>query len=113
MTVVRVNFGSVAHRPSAQTPATIVVGSDGAFMATTAPRRPAFIPSIIYKDNRAALKWLQKAFGFEPAEELTDPKDNIRHAEMTHEAGAIMAGHAFATWAKIPGTVWRSTSPQA
>ena len=28
-------------------------------MATAIPHRPAFIPSIIYKDNRAALKWLK------------------------------------------------------
>jgi uncharacterized glyoxalase superfamily protein PhnB len=49
-------------------------------MTTSAPRRPVFISSVIYKDNRAALKWLQKAFGFEPSEVLTDAKDNIVHA---------------------------------
>jgi uncharacterized glyoxalase superfamily protein PhnB len=59
-------------------------------MSTPAPRRPAFISSVIYRDNRAALKWLQKAFGFEPSEVLTDAKDNIVHAEMTHGDGVIM-----------------------
>ena len=43
-------------------------------MPASAPRRPAFISSVIYKDNRAALNWLQKAFGFEPSEVLTDAK---------------------------------------
>src|SRR6202022_5048322 len=75
------------------------------FMAPPAPRRPAFIPSIIYKDNRAALKWLQKAFAFEPSEVLTDSKDNIVHAEMTHDDGVIMVGTEFATWAKSPEPV--------
>ena len=74
-------------------------------MATSAPRRPAFIPSIIYRDNRAALKWLQAAFGFEPSEVLTDSKDNIVHAEMTHGDGVIMVGSEFTSWAKSPASV--------
>jgi uncharacterized glyoxalase superfamily protein PhnB len=79
-------------------------------MATTAPRRPAFIPSIIYKDNRAALKWLQQAFGFEPSEVLTDAQDNIVHAEMTHDDGVIMIGNEFASWAKSPASVGGSNT---
>ena len=74
-------------------------------MTAPAPRRPAFISSVIYKDNRAALKWLQKAFGFEPSEVLTDAKDNIVHAEMTHGDGVIMIGNEFTSWARSPGSV--------
>lgn len=74
-------------------------------MAISAPRRPAFIPSIIYRDNRAALKWLQGAFGFEPSEVLTDSKDNIVHAEMTHGDGVIMVSSEFTSWAKSPASV--------
>jgi uncharacterized glyoxalase superfamily protein PhnB len=73
-------------------------------MSTAAPRRPAFIPSVIYKDNRAALEWLQKAFGFEVGEVLTDSKDNIVHAEMTHEDGVIMISNEFASWARSPSS---------
>ena len=74
-------------------------------MSTTAARRPAFIPSIIYRDNRAALKWLQQAFGFEPSEVLTDSKDNIVHAEMAHVDGVIMVVSEFTSWAKSPASV--------
>ena len=74
-------------------------------MTPSAPRRPAFISSVIYKDNRAALKWLQKAFGFEPSEVLTDAKDNIVHAEMTHGDGVIMISNEFTSWAKSPDSV--------
>jgi uncharacterized glyoxalase superfamily protein PhnB len=74
-------------------------------MSTTAPRRPTFIPSIIYRDNRAALKWLQQAFGFEPSEVLTDSKDNIVHAEMSYGDGVIMVGSEFTSWAKSPASV--------
>ena len=74
-------------------------------MTASALRRPAFISSVIYKDNRAALKWLQKAFGFEPSEVLTDAKDNIVHAEMTHGDGVIMISNEFTSWAKSPDSV--------
>jgi uncharacterized glyoxalase superfamily protein PhnB len=69
------------------------------------PRRPSFIPSVVYKDNRAAMKWLQKAFGFEPSEVLTDAKDNIVHAEMTHDDGVVMISSEFTSWAKSPENV--------
>ena len=41
-------------------------------MPAPTPRHPSFIPSLAYKDNRAALKWLEDAFGFEPSVVLTD-----------------------------------------
>jgi uncharacterized glyoxalase superfamily protein PhnB len=74
-------------------------------MAAIAPRRPAFISSIVYTDNRAALTWLQKAFGFELSEVLTDAHDNIVHAEMSHDDGIVMIGNEFAGWAKSPASV--------
>jgi uncharacterized glyoxalase superfamily protein PhnB len=79
-------------------------------MTVTTPPRPAFIPSVIYKDNRAALKWLQKAFGFEPSEVLTDAKDNIVHAEMTYGDGVVMIGSEFTSWAKSPESVGGSNT---
>ena len=78
-------------------------------MATPAPR-PAFTPSIVYKDNRAALKWLQKAFGFEVSMVLTDSKDNIVHAEMTHDDGVIMISNEFTSWAKSPDSIGGSNT---
>jgi uncharacterized glyoxalase superfamily protein PhnB len=74
-------------------------------MPTETPRRPSFIPSLIYKDNRAALHWLQKAFGFEASEILTDADDNIAHAEMTHGDGVIMVGYEWTDWARSPASV--------
>jgi uncharacterized glyoxalase superfamily protein PhnB len=79
-------------------------------MANPAFRRPTFIPSIIYKDNRAALKWLQQVFGFEPSEVLTDSDDNIVHAEMSYDDGVIMVGNEFADWTKSPTAVGGSNT---
>ncbi|MDB6092010.1 MAG: glyoxalase [Gammaproteobacteria bacterium] len=73
--------------------------------AAAAPRRPSFIPSVVYKDNRAALKWLQKAFGFEVSEVLTDATDNVVHAEMSHDEGIVMISNEFAEWVTSPQSV--------
>lgn len=74
-------------------------------MATTAPHRPAFIPSIIYKDNRAALMWLQNAFAFEASEVLTAANGDIVHAEMSHGDGVVMIGGEFAEWTRSPASI--------
>ena len=73
-------------------------------MTVLAPR-PAFVPAIIYRDNRAALTWLQKAFGFEVSEVLTDPNDNIVHAEMKHGDGVVMIGQEWADWTRSPASL--------
>jgi len=67
--------------------------------------RPAFIPSLAYKDNRAALKWLETAFGFEPSEVLTDAQGNIVHAEMTHADGVVKIGSEWADWTRSPASL--------
>jgi uncharacterized glyoxalase superfamily protein PhnB len=74
-------------------------------MATAALSRPAFISSLVYKDNAAALKWLAEAFGFEPSEVLTDSEGNIVHAEMTHGDGIIMVGNEWAEWTRSPASL--------
>jgi len=72
---------------------------------TAAPLRPSFIPSLAYKDNRAALKWLQNAFGFDASEVLTDKDGNIVHAEMSHGDGVVMVGSEWAEWTKSPASL--------
>ena len=74
-------------------------------MPATISPRPAFIPALAYKDNRAALKWLQKAFGFEPSEVLTDSKGNIVHAEMSHGNCVVMIGSEWADWTRSPASL--------
>jgi uncharacterized glyoxalase superfamily protein PhnB len=67
--------------------------------------RPAFIPSLAYKDNRAALQWLKSAFGFEVSEVLTDTQGNVVHAEMTHDDGVVMIGSEWADWTRSPASL--------
>jgi uncharacterized glyoxalase superfamily protein PhnB len=67
--------------------------------------RPRFIPSVAYKDNRAALKWLAAAFGFEPNEILTDGNGNIVHAEMMFDDGVVMIGTEWEDWTRSPASL--------
>lgn len=67
--------------------------------------RPSFIPALVYKDNRAALTWLQNAFGFEASEVLTDSDGHIVHAEMSHGDGVVMIGSEWADWTKSPASL--------
>ena len=74
-------------------------------MSAPLPRRPAFISSVVYKDNRAAMAWLQRAFGFDASEVLVDSQDNILHAEMSHGDGVVMISSQFADWTRSPATI--------
>ena len=74
-------------------------------MASSPAHRPAFIPALVYKDNRAALEWLQSAFGFQVGQVLTDAQGHIVHAEMTHKDGVIMIGSEWADWTRSPASI--------
>jgi len=44
--------------------------------------RPALVACVFYQDPIAAMKWLEKAFGFETTILLTDADGRVGHAEM-------------------------------
>lgn len=60
-------------------------------MSTLQPRS-GFTPSLVYRDPKAALKWLERAFGFETAMVITDADGNLGHSEMRFGNGIIMVG---------------------
>ena len=74
-------------------------------MSDSTPRRQTFIPSVIYKDQRAALKWLEAAFGFEVSELLTDSEGKIAHAQMSYGDSIVMIGSEWFDWTKSPVAV--------
>ena len=57
--------------------------------------RATFQPSVFYRDARAALTWLETAFGFETSMLVTTPDGQVGHAEMSFGAGAISIGNEF------------------
>lgn len=75
-----------------------------------APRQ-SFIPALFYRDPFAALKWLEKAFGFELAMLITDADGKFGHSEMRFGDGLIMVGGEWSmgdTGLRSPATLGRN-----
>lgn len=49
----------------------------------------AFTPTVVYRDPKAALDWLGRAFGFEVSLLLTDDEGRVAHAEMSFRDGNL------------------------
>ncbi len=72
-------------------------------------QRQVFIPALSYQDPIAALKWLEKAFGFETAMLIT-PEDGVYradafHAEMRFNDALIMIGGEWTAQHKSPKSI--------
>jgi uncharacterized glyoxalase superfamily protein PhnB len=66
----------------------------------------AIVPALSYVDPRAAIAFLEAAFGFEVSLLVTDSEDRIGHAELSCGNGRIMLGEAgWVDWAKSPKAV--------
>jgi uncharacterized glyoxalase superfamily protein PhnB len=55
-------------------------------------KRPTLASALSYRDPKAALAFLEKAFGFQPLMIIKDDKGHIVHSEMTLGDGLIMVG---------------------
>jgi len=51
-----------------------------------------FYPSLRYRDARAAIEWLERAFGFTPKDVYENPDGTIAHAELAFGDGLVMLG---------------------
>lgn len=67
--------------------------------------RPSLGTAVFYKDPRAALAWLEKAFGFERSMVISDKDGNLAHAEMRFGDGYIMVGAEWADFTASPASV--------
>jgi uncharacterized glyoxalase superfamily protein PhnB len=65
----------------------------------------SLVAALIYKDNRAALDWLERVFGFERRMVLVDSDDAIVHAEMSHGDSFFMVGMEWTSWTKSPAAL--------
>lgn len=73
-------------------------------MANTDPR-PSLSSALSYRDPKAALKWLEKAFGFEAFMVITDNEGNLAHSEMRLGEGIIMVGSEWSADHKSPASL--------
>lgn len=51
-----------------------------------------FYPSLRYRDARAAIEWLEQAFGFEPNLVVEGEGDQIAHAQLEFGDGMVLLG---------------------
>ena len=66
------------------------------------PDKPTLISALSYRDPRAALAWLEKAFGFEVAMLIEDPDGRVAHCEMRFGDALIMVGSEWSADHKSP-----------
>ncbi len=69
---------------------------------------PVFVAAVFYRDPRAALTWLENAFGFETTMAIEGPDGDptMSHYEMAMGGrGRIMVGGEWAPWAKSPASI--------
>lgn len=60
---------------------------------------------VFYRDPRAALAWLQAAFGFEPSMVVSDADGRLVHAEMRFGEGYIIVDSEWAEHIASPASV--------
>jgi uncharacterized glyoxalase superfamily protein PhnB len=70
------------------------------------PARAPLAVGICYQNPRAALKWLETAFGFETVMVIENPDGSIGHSEMTTPGGgSVMVGREWDEWHKSPASI--------
>jgi uncharacterized glyoxalase superfamily protein PhnB len=60
--------------------------------------------SVVYRDPRAAIAWLEKALGFETTMLIEDPTGKIVHSELRLGDSVIMAAHEWDDDHKSPAS---------
>jgi uncharacterized glyoxalase superfamily protein PhnB len=55
-------------------------------------KRPSLTSGVYYQDPKAALDWLEKAFGFEPVMVVLNEDGTVGHSEMRFGDGLIYVG---------------------
>jgi uncharacterized glyoxalase superfamily protein PhnB len=72
---------------------------------TSPTHRPSVSSSVCYKDPKAALKWLETAFGFEPIMVILSANDEVMHSEMRFGDGVVMVGSEWSPMHKSPASI--------
>ena len=70
-----------------------------------ADTRPTVMSAVVYRDPKAALKFLEAAFGFELFMLLEDGEGNLAHSEMRLGDSVIMVGYEWSDEYKSPASI--------
>ena len=61
--------------------------------------------ALFYRDPKAAIDWLQKAFGFELTLLLEDAEGNLAHSQLSFGDSSVMVGNEWSANHKSPASV--------
>src|SRR4051812_15589635 len=67
--------------------------------------RAPLMSAICYRDPRAALKFLEAAFGFELSMLIEDAEGNLAHSEMRYGNAVVMIGNEWTDDHKSPASI--------
>ena len=67
--------------------------------------RPNLISAVCYQDPKAALAWLEAAFGFELFMLIEDGEGHLIHSEMRYGDAAVMVGNEWSEDHKSPKSI--------
>ncbi|MDB5465493.1 MAG: glyoxalase [Phenylobacterium sp.] len=70
-----------------------------------ADRRAPLISAVCYQDPKAALDWLERAFGFELSMLIEDGEGNLAHSQMRFGNAAVMIGNEWTADHKSPRSI--------
>src|SRR3546814_945869 len=69
------------------------------------PRGKGLSSAVSYQDSKAAFRWLEEAFGFEPLFVLLDDAGNLAHSEMGFGNSVVMVGNEWSDDHKSPKSI--------
>ncbi|PAL21714.1 VOC family protein [Sphingopyxis sp. GW247-27LB] len=72
---------------------------------TEASRPKGLSSAVSYQDSKAAFRWLEEAFGFEPLFVLLDAGGNLAHSEMGYGTSVVMVGNEWSDDHKSPKSI--------
>lgn len=73
--------------------------------------RPKGLSSAVsYVDPKAAFRWLEDAFGFEPLMVILDENENLMHSEMKYGDSIVMVGSEWSVDHKSPKSLGGKTT---
>jgi uncharacterized glyoxalase superfamily protein PhnB len=66
--------------------------------------------AVSYQDPKAAYRWLETAFGFEPLFAILDGDGNLAHSEMSYGNSVVMIGSEWSAEHKSPRSIGGSNT---
>lgn len=66
---------------------------------------PPISSALSYRDPKAALRFLEEAFGFEPTMVILDSEGNLAHSQMRFGEGMIMVGSEWSEDHRSPQSI--------